>query len=346
MRGAMWVGTVAVLVTAGFAFGQPKKPDVVAKLEGHRGGVSAVAFSAKGDRIATGSGNGVVRLWDARTGELIARVDDQKHNSARVANVAFSADGRYVSSSSRTIAGVWDLSDPKRLTMRYEDPYQPDAGKLGVVSGDGRLFYYTGIENSLPAFHTYSFGNRTVGTIDLPAKLRPVAITPISDPESALVALYCTTGEKGESGSVALVGLGETRVLAKDVPAPMAGKPLSIGFAPDMKWLVVGNGSKVACWDVPGSQVIESDPRTLAGEWFVSAAGPGNRVAVATIPEDGKKVTVKVFDIGTGPQTASKVVAEFTSGMKRVSALAFSPDGSMLAVGDDSEGVVQLWAIK
>lgn len=346
MRGAMWVGAVAVLVMVGSALGQPKKPDVVAKLEGHRGGVSAIAYSAKGDRIATGSGNGVVRIWDAKTGELVIRVDDQKHNSARVANVAFSADGRYVSSSSRTTAGVWDLTDPKRLTMRYEDPNLPDAGKLGVVSGDGRLFYYTGSENSLPALHTYSFSNRTVGNVDLPPKLRPAAIASISDPESALVALYCATGEKWESGAVALVGLGETRLLTKDVPAPQNGKPLSVGFAPDARWLVVGNGSKVAYWPVPGSQVIESEPHTLPGEWYIVAAGPGNRVAVASVPEDGKRVMVKILDIGADPQAAPKVVTEFASGAKRVSALAFSPDGSILAVGDDSEGVVQLWANK
>jgi hypothetical protein len=29
-----------------------------------------------------------------------------------------------------------------------------------------------------------------------------------------------------------------------------------------------------------------------------------------------------------------------------VSALAFSPDGSTLAVGDDVEGAVQLWVLK
>ena len=50
-----------MLCAAGPVLAQPKKPDVVAKLEGHRGGVSAIAYSAKGDRIATGSGNGVVR---------------------------------------------------------------------------------------------------------------------------------------------------------------------------------------------------------------------------------------------------------------------------------------------
>ena len=195
MRGASWIGAIAVLATASTALGQAKKPEVVAKLEGHRGGVSAITFTAKGDRLATGSGNGVVRVWDAKTGDLIARVDDLKHNSARVANVAFSADGRYLSSSSRTTVGTWDLSDPKHLVLRYEDPYQADVGKLGAVSGDGRLVYYTGIENSQPVLRTYSFANRTVGNVDLPAKLKPIAIAPISDPEIR----RAITGDRGQS---------------------------------------------------------------------------------------------------------------------------------------------------
>src|SRR5438046_413471 len=122
MRGAVWVGAVAVLVAAGPAGGQQqKKPDVRAKLLRHIGGVSAVAFDAKGDRIATGSGNGDVRVWDARTGELLIRVGDQKHNVARVGHVAFDAkDGKYLCVSSRSLVAVWDLSDPKRLTQRYE----------------------------------------------------------------------------------------------------------------------------------------------------------------------------------------------------------------------------------
>lgn len=344
MRGAVCVGAIAVLLTAGPAFGQQKKPDVVAKLEGHRGGVAAVAYSAKGDRIATGSGNGVVRVWDAKTGELLLRVDDGKHNSARINHVAFSADGRYLSSSSRTVACVWDLSDPKRVTLRYEDPYTPDPGKLGAVSGDGKLMYFTGNDGGTTSLSTYSLASRAVGKADLPAKLRPVALAPIPDAESALVALYCVTGEKGEAAAVALVGLGETRVLAGDVPPPAAGKPVSIGFAPDAKWFVVGNGSKVACWRVPGSQVITGDPKSLPGAGhFVAAAGPRNLVAAASTPAAGKPVAVSLFDLGGAEP---KRVAEYASGLERVSAMAISPDGAILAVADDAEGVVQLWALK
>jgi WD40 repeat protein len=345
MRGEMWFGSCAVLFAIGLASGQAKKPDVVAKLEGHRGGVSSISYSAKGNRIATGSGNGVVRVWDAKTGELIVRVDDNKHGSARITNVAFSADGHFLSSSSRTTVGAWDLADPKRLVLRYEDPYQTDVNKLGTVSGDGRLVYFTGLENGVAVLRTYAFGTRTIGNVDLSPKLRPIAIAPISDPESALVALYCATGEKGEVGAVALAGLGETRVLTKDVPTPQAGKPLSINFAPDAKWLLAGNGANVVYWAVPGSQVIEGEPRVLPGNWYVAVAGPKSRVAVATIPEEGKKVTVKIFEIAADAGSAAKVIEAYPSEIKRISALAFSPDGSILAVGDDSEGVVQLWAI-
>lgn len=344
MRTTACLAMMIVPCAAEPVFAQQKKPEVVAKLEGHRGGVSAIAYSAKGDRIATGSGNGVVRLWDAKTGELISRVDEGRHKSAHVTSVAFSADGRYLSSSSRTMTGAWDLSDPKRMSLRYEDPYGPEPGKLGVVSGDGRQVYFTGTENMVPVLSTYSFGNRTIAKPDFPAKLRPIAITAIPDIESALVAVHCAAGEKGEATAIALVGLGETRILTKDVPAVIVGKPVAIGFAPDAKWLVVGNGSRVACWRVPGSQVITGDPKLLPGNRnFVAAVGPRNVVAAASEPAADKGVLVALFDVsGAEP----KRLVEYDSGLERISALAFSPDGSILAVGDDAEGIVLLWALR
>ena len=242
------------------------------------------------------------------------------------------------------MTGAWDISDPKRLSLRYEDPFGSDPGKLGTVSGDGQLMYFTGIENMLPVLGAYSFGNRSISKPDLPAKLRPIAMSAITDPESALVAVHCAMGEKGESAAVALVGLGETRVLTKDVPAATFGKPTSIAFAPDVKWLVIGNGSKVACWRVPGSQVISSDPVLVPGDGhFVTAPGPRNVVAVASGAANDPAVLVTHYDLGG---TEPKRLAEYNSGLKRISTLAFSPDGAILAVGDDDEGIVQLWALK
>jgi hypothetical protein len=39
---AVWLGTLAVLISGGTAAGQDKKPDVLLKIEGHRGGVSTL----------------------------------------------------------------------------------------------------------------------------------------------------------------------------------------------------------------------------------------------------------------------------------------------------------------
>src|SRR5262249_8997276 len=144
-------------------------------------------------------------------------------------------------------------------------------------------------------------------------------------------------------GNVALIGLGETRVLTKDVPLPLENRPISIGFSPDGKWLVAGNGAKVAYWAVPGSQVIRADPKMLPGTARVAAAGPRNRIAVASVPETGKKSTVTIYDIGGA---APKVVAEYASDIEVISALSFSPEGAVLAVGDDVDGVVQIWALE
>ena len=167
----------------------------------------------------------------------------------------------------------------------------------------------------------------------------------ISDFESGLIAMYGSVKEGGKSESaVAFVGLGDGKVLGRGaVRTPIAGRPLSVAFAPDGKWLVACNGEDLMYWKVPGSQVVTGDPKFLASSpAFVAAAGPNNRVAYASPPEDGKKVKVTIVDLsGTTP----KVVAVYATDIDKVSALAFSRDGATLAVADDTEGVVQLWGL-
>jgi WD40 repeat protein len=116
MRAAVWVGMFAVLAGAGNAIAQESKPDILARLEGHRGGVSTMAFSPNPSRalalFATGAGNGVVRLWDAHSGKFLTQLDTQKHNGARINNLNFTAGGFALSSSSRNAVLVWGFSNP------------------------------------------------------------------------------------------------------------------------------------------------------------------------------------------------------------------------------------------
>jgi WD40 repeat protein len=60
-------------------------------------GSNTVAFSPDGRHVATGSWDGSARVFDAKTGKLLARL----HHAGAVVAVAFSPNGRYLATGSK-----------------------------------------------------------------------------------------------------------------------------------------------------------------------------------------------------------------------------------------------------
>jgi WD domain, G-beta repeat/WD40-like Beta Propeller Repeat len=136
----------AVLVSAGEdrtgRLCDPGTGAEVRQLQGHQGGIDAVAVSPDGKTIATGGWQDhTIRLWDAATGQERVKIPLPTPNGHNYGNVplAFSPDGTLLASGSadraNTVLFVWDTATGKQVCQA--EPFSGPNGSL-AFSPDGR----------------------------------------------------------------------------------------------------------------------------------------------------------------------------------------------------------------
>src|SRR5262245_55965223 len=105
---ALFAGTVAL--SGGLSGQGSPAPDVVAVLKGHQDTVDAVAVSHDGKRVATGSFDKLIKLWDVETGKEARTYGGPQGHQGQVLAVAFSPKGdQLASGGSDNTAKVWDV---------------------------------------------------------------------------------------------------------------------------------------------------------------------------------------------------------------------------------------------
>jgi RNA polymerase sigma factor (sigma-70 family) len=112
----------------------------------------------------------------------------------------------------------------------------------------------------------------------------------------------------------------------------------NVAYSPDSKYLAVGQLKGIALWDLATGQCVRRltgiRPIRSSPLAFDLAFSPDGKRLAAALPEEP---LVRLWEVATGKQQNP-----LRGHTKRVTAVAFSPDGKTLASGSE-DGTVRLW---
>jgi WD40 repeat protein/serine/threonine protein kinase len=334
-------------------------------LRGHTGGVTGLAFSTDGLRLASASGDRTLKLWDTTSGQELRTL---RAHQQWVNKVAFSPDGnRLASASDDGTAKVWDVTPglESRTIHRLAVPlftvaWSPDgryvAAGGGVDYGPGEAKIWettTGRECFAWKAQTtaiiclaFSPDGRYLAASEFTYRSETATETKIWDLWSGQAA--CTLRAKcrriafSPDGKSLASGNWDGTVTVWDYLTGGAKVTFSkqpperveaLAYSPDGQRIAsAGDYGSLTIWNAASGEVIWDLHHGTDAVLGVAYSPDGRRVASAS--EDG---SIKVWDVETGREAASLLA--HTS---KVGNVAFHPNGRRL-VSTSADGTVKIW---
>ena len=284
---------------------QNSSPELKLVLAGHNDNVKAVRFNTMGDRLATASADGTVRIWDADGREVFVYRD---HEDA-VHDVSWHPDGtRLASASLDGTVRIWSTNGKTIAVLRdHEAPVNAVAwnpnGKLLTSGCENKTIRYWS-ETGVPG-----------PVVD--AHIGPVKSMAWNADGSQL--LSCDFGiEATNDGDEDRAHMKVWDALGKPVSSVLIDQPLSfVTWSPDGKRAAAGSWRSYKLWTVGERQVQAIRPIGLSGV-----------VPVAWRPNTNS--------IAAGPFVSEAVVGQSpVAGLRNVSlnAIGLNPQGTILGIG-------------
>jgi WD40 repeat protein len=311
------------------------------------GRVTAAAFDETGERVAASDGE-IVRVWDARSGALLHTLRGH-HGDVDVVQFGRVSDTLITAGEDGTTR-VWSIRDvPRESMLSLRDrgaigPMFSSNGRLLMARSSGRaLVWDVASEKELAAIETgwavFDRGDRIllveraletpqVGEVAVPALPRVIPVVKFPYPvvaESRDGALILTERDPF-LGVVWDSASWQEVALLKGHQGHVAGAV----FDRNSRWVMtVSDDGSARVWNVATARLEHTFRLNNRGHGALIS--PDGRLVCAL--EDSAKITV--WDTTTWRPQHEFVWAEPPAGGNWVKSAAFSPNGAMLAAGDN-----------
>ncbi|PHJ58150.1 hypothetical protein VF14_22385 [Nostoc linckia z18] len=282
------------------------------------GEVNSVTISSDGKTLASGSGDGTIKIWNLATGQEIRTLIGYKYGDNLV---AFSPDGKTLASggshSNRTIK-IWNI-----VTGQEVRTLKGDLDKTTSIafSPNGKTLASRGGYSTIKVWN--------VGTGQEVRTLKGhsgVLWTVAFNPDGKTLA------SGSGDGTIKIWNLATGQTI-RTIYSRSSVK--SIAFSPNGKTLASGSEDKtIKIWNVATGQEITN---------FTGHSSFVNSVAFSP---DGKTLasgswdnTIKIWNVATGQE-----ITTLNGHSDSVSSVTFSPDGKTLASGS-SDATIKIWRL-
>ena len=273
--------------------------------KGHTNWITSVTWSPNGERVASGSSDGTVQLWDLEKGSSPLRIY-RGHKSA-VTDVGWSPDGScIVSSSSDGTVQLWETTTGHRLHTYGQ---HKDEVLAAVWTPDGRRIVSAACET----VHVWDASSGTRQTLYRRHDVCVVAWSP--DGEHIASASYDATVQVREVA---------TDNVVLTYHSSSGGGVYALAWSPDSKYIASASYDKtVQVREVATRSLLLTYQGHLDGVFALAWSPDGTRIA-----SGGDDKAVRIWQYKDG-----NTLSTYCAHAQGVRCLAWSPDGQYIASG-------------